>query len=367
MTRSHILQASLILIVAAVALSCGCVARQSQWTSSQASHRPTIPEGEPWSYYDSEGLLIETEHFKIYTTAKDPLLLEKLPEFLEGAYERYLAFLPPAEDDEEPLVVYLFGQRGDWETYTQENTGPLAETYLKIRAGAYSHNGTCVAYMLDRYHTFGVLAHEGFHQFCHRRLGHRIPAWMEEGLACNFEAHIWRGGEPEFTPDLNEFRISSLERAIRNDWLFSLEELTGLQAGLAIAMPAEKTATFYAQAWALTRFLQEGKNGKYRADFEQLLADAAKGANLTSREQGLQTFESYFKEDSETIAEEALYYARALSQRQTDPGMEISIIGGDREVERFRITAEQIEQTQAKEAPAETPEEPEVVEPLILP
>ena len=321
-----------------------------------------------------EGRVITTEHFTIYTTAGDAVLLERLEDFMEGAYEKYLAFLPPAEDSEEPLVIYLFGRRSEWEAYTRDNVGTLAETYLKIRAGAYSYNGTCVAYMLERYHTFGVLAHEGFHQFAHRRLGHRIPAWMEEGLACNFEAHVWKSGEPQFTPDLNEFRIASLRRALRNGWLFSLEELVGLQAGLAIDMPPEKTATFYAQAWALTRFLQEGQNGKYRDAFHQLLDDAANGAKLADRDRSLQIFESYF-ENTDVIAEKAAEYARLLAYRHTRPGMEIIVISVEPTIERIQLTAEQIEESQpAMEVIEEEEPEPseeagvqEVEEQLDLP
>ena len=357
MTRYYVRQTILVLSSVLLVLSCGCVSRQNQWSSSEGSHIPQIPEGEAWSFQDVEGLVIKTAHFTIYTTSRDAVLLEKLPEFLEDTYAKYLAFLPPAEDDEEPLVIYLFGRRSEWEAYTKDNTGTLAQTYLKIRAGAYSHNGTCAAYMLERYHTFGVLAHEGFHQFSNRRLGHRIPAWMEEGLSCNFEAHVWKDGKPEFTPDLNEFRISALQRALRNDWLFSLDELVGMQAGTAIDMTPEQTATFYAQAWSLTRFLQEGRNGEYRAAFHQLLDDAASGANLADRDQGMQIFESYFRENPEVIAEEAARYGRLLVQRQIEPGMEISVVSVKPDIEKIRITVKEIEETKAVEEPAETPTE----------
>ena len=190
---------------------------------------------------------------------------------------------------------------------------------------------------------------------------------MEEGLACNFEAHVWKSGKPEFTPDLNEFRISGLERSLRNDWLFSLEELTGMQAGTAIELPPEKTATFYAQAWALTRFLQEGKNGKYRDSFRQLLDDAASGANLADRDQGVQIFESYFQEDSGIIGEEAIQYAKLLVQRQIEPGMEISVIGRDPNIDRIVITVKQIEEIPPAEEPMAPAEEPQIVEPQVLP
>ena len=283
--RYSLWRSSVLILVSLLFLAAGgCRADKDPWTASEAWHSPVEPKGQDWSYDGVEGLALETAHYRIYTTVNDAQLLEKLPDFLETAYQRYEAYLPLAEVQEQPLEVYLFGRRYEWEKYTRENMGPLAEKYLKIRAGAYAHKGVCVAYLLDPYHTFGVLAHEGFHQFSNYRLQHRIPAWMEEGLACNFEAHFWRGGSADFAPDLNEFRISALKRALRGGTLFELSELLSMDAGDAVILPAERTATYYAQVWALTRFLQEGQKGKYRPGFKQFLEDAADGANLYSQE-----------------------------------------------------------------------------------
>ncbi len=292
-----------------------------------------------------EGRIIETPHYRIYTTVQDALLLEKLPILLETAYQQYLAFLPQAQDDEEPLEIYLFGRRSEWESYTRQNMGASAESYLKIRAGGYSYNGISVAYLLDRYSTFGVLAHEGFHQFANSRLVHRIPAWMEEGLACNFEAHFWRAGKPDFAPDLNEFRIKALQQALRRDSLFPLSEILTMDAGQAVALPAEKTATFYAQSWALTRFLQEGRRGKYRPAFRQMLSDAADGANLYSQDRAVEIFESYFQQDLGSIGDDFVFFARYLADRKIGPGMQVYLVRAGQVPATTRITAEQIEQT----------------------
>ena len=335
-------------------LASGC---QGRWSSSQASHVPVLPDAEPWTFGVVEGWVIETPHYRIYTTVGDALLLEKLPTFLETAYEQYLAFLPQAQDDEEPLEIYLFNRRSEWEDYTRENMGSLAENYLKIRAGGYSYSGISVVYLLDRYHTFGVLAHEGFHQFANSRLVHRIPAWMEEGLACNFEAHFWRAGKPDFAPDLNEFRIKALQQALRRDSLFPLSEILAMDAGQAVALSPEKTATFYAQSWALTRFLQEGRTGKYRSALHRMLRDAADGANLYSQSRAVQIFESYFQEDLESIAEDFVWYARFLADRKIRPGTEVYLVGPGETEQTIMLTAEQIEQTKPDRTgqPAVTP------------
>ncbi len=101
-------------------LALGCGPDQSPWTSSQASHVSVLPEdAESWTFEATEGRIIETDHYRVYTTVNDPLLLEKLPALLETAYERYLAFLPSEKVDQEPLEIYLFGRRSEWEAYTR--------------------------------------------------------------------------------------------------------------------------------------------------------------------------------------------------------------------------------------------------------
>lgn len=354
MSERHSCRIALILICAGLFLPAPGCQREGRWTASEGSHTPLLPEGEPWNFQQAEGLVIQTPHYLIRTTVQDAMLLEKLPKFLEETYRQYEGFLPPAEDAEdnqEPFEIYLFARRAEWEAYTRENTGLRAEQYLKIRAGGYSHDGVCVTYLLERYHTFGVLAHEGFHQFSRRRLNHRIPAWMEEGLACNFEAHVWKAGRPYFTPDLDEFRIKDLKRALLNDWLFPLPELLATNAGEAVAMPPERTATFYAQAWALTRFLQEGENGKYRSAFRQMIQDAASGANLASAEQASDVFQSYFKTDTDALAGEFDIFAHLLANRHIKPGVPIIVISSNAQKQEISVTEEQIRQAMPVLAP----------------
>lgn len=366
--------ATVVLILAVLFLA-GCSPNQGQWTSAGASHTPVLPEdAKEWSFGLTKGRIIETAHYRVYTTVQDALLLEKLPVFLETAYQQYLDFFPQAQADQEPLDIYLFDRRSDWEKYTRDNMGAAAEIYLKIKAGGYSYDGISVTYLLpNRYSTFGVLAHEGFHQFVSSRLAHRIPAWMEEGLACNFEAHFWKAGKPDFTPDLNEFRIKTLQQALRRNSLFPISEILTMDAGQAIGKSPEGTATFYAQAWALTRFLQEARHDKYRLAFHRMLTDAADGANLYSRDRAVDIFESYFQEDLATIGEDFLWYARFLAQRKIEPGTEIFLVSSAPTSTTTTITAQQIEQTKpsriSEERPATTEQRPETepAEPEIAP
>ena len=98
-----------VLILSLFSLA-GCGPNQGQWSHSGASHVPVLPkDAEEWTFGATKGLIIETAHYRVYTTVQDALLLEKLPKFLETAYQRYLAFFPETKADEELLEVYLFG------------------------------------------------------------------------------------------------------------------------------------------------------------------------------------------------------------------------------------------------------------------
>jgi len=65
---------------------------------------------------------------------------------MESAYQAYNSQLPNPVETSMKFTVYLFAQRGQWEHFTKLFAGEYAETFYKIQAGAYYHNGACVAY-----------------------------------------------------------------------------------------------------------------------------------------------------------------------------------------------------------------------------
>ena len=96
--------------------------------------------------------------------------------------------------------MYLFGQRKQWDDFTSTFAGRQAGLYNKIKAGAYYLNGSCVAYNIGRERTFAVLGHEGWHQFNSRLFKYRLPSWVDEGIAMQFETSRYENGLFYFEP-----------------------------------------------------------------------------------------------------------------------------------------------------------------------
>lgn len=234
-----------------------------------------------------EGIRIETIHYEIFTTLEDPLILRQVPVFLESAFRSYAAMLDTPIEMKGKLSVYLFDTRQQWEAFTRDLTGELAKLYLKIPAGAYTYRGICVAYHLGRTSDFSILAHEGWHQYSERLSQYRFPAWLNEGLATQFESFAWRDGRVVFSPGMNASRLVSLREALAGDGLMiGLEELLRLDAGRVVwhyggvgdeAEGNKRIAGYYGQVYGLVRFLREGEMGRFRGRFRQMVNDGFTG------------------------------------------------------------------------------------------
>jgi len=230
------------------------------------------------------GLKITTRHYLIYTTVEDPLILRQVPMLMESAFAAYSqgADLP---DHVAKLVIYLFGSREHWEQFTRHWVGAQAPLYLQIRAGAYYLHGTCVAYQLNRQTNYSVLAHEGWHQFSDQFYKSHLPAWVDEGLATNFEAYQWQDGQVAFQPAQNGARLFALRQALATGTMYHLSELLQLEPGGVLTHGGRvhsgesnpKIAAYYAQVYALVRFLREDDYGRYLRRFRTMLGGAQRG------------------------------------------------------------------------------------------
>lgn len=233
-----------------------------------------------------EGLQIATAHYRIYTTLQDELILQQVPFFLESAFGSYAEMLGQTIRSEKKLVVYFWDTREQWEDFTRYWAGPNATVYLNISAGAYYLRGVCVTYHIRRDANFSVLAHEGWHQFSHQLFKYRLPSWLDEGLATNFESYTWSQGKVTFDPKKNGSRLFALKRALVGNTLMKLSSLLVLDPGRVIghhsASPEDsranpQMAAFYGQVYALVRFMREYNYGEYLVGFRKLLNDARLG------------------------------------------------------------------------------------------
>ena len=297
----------------------------------QSQNLPALKFAETWQNEYGPGLKLTTEHYQIYTTLLEPLMLSEVPGFVESAYRGYNSQLPTPIETANKLTMYLFAKRSQWEDFTKTFTGPQASLYCKIKAGAYYLNGSCVAYNIGRERTFSVLGHEGWHQFNSRCFRYRLPSWLDEGVAMLFEISRYEKGLFYFEPGRNFYRLASLKKTMMTGRMIPLRELVAINPGEVVATGDEAVAAFYSQAYALVRFLREEDYGKRLGNYHHLLLGGLRGnwplaepdrtiaadrnIPLTirwNRAVGRRLFEQYISSDFEQIEKEYTAFCRKI-------------------------------------------------------
>ena len=298
---------------------------------------PSVRQVGRWDNPYGPGLVVSTTHYRLYTTHLEPLTLRQMPSFLESAFRAYQSQLPQPLPSPEPFVVYLFGTRGQWEAFTRATTGADAEVYLKIQAAAYAVNGQCVAYDIGRRQTFSVLGHEGWHQFNQRLFVYRLPSWLDEGVATLFETCRYEQGRFIFNPATNLMRLGGLKQTQLAGRLIPLEPLILLSPGQILdgyGGDPNGASAFYAQVYALVRFLREERYGVRLRAYHALLLGAAHGdwpleptllnaaadrrIPLTvgwNRQVSLELFAYYFGQDKMTLDAEYQAFCQKITYR----------------------------------------------------
>lgn len=253
---------------------------------------PTVQSTDHWvlpteiAENDLTGITFTTQHYTVFTTLDEPLILMQAPVFLESAFRSYTALLDDPVLPPEKFLVYLFLDRQQWANFTRFWAGPAAPILLKIQSGAYYFKGACVAWHLGRSSDFSVLAHEGWHQFSHQLFKYRLPAWLDEGIATQFETYHKKNGWIVFSPRLNGSRLAGLKLTQENDAMLRLSNLIRVDAGHVISQATDKpkgnlddpkVLAYYAQLYGFVRYLREGNFGAHRDTFRRMLNDARQG------------------------------------------------------------------------------------------
>jgi len=338
------------ICIITVALLAGCFESNKIETESAGSGRidtcsgmikylqglnlPALESVEVWDNEYGPGLKLSTAHYEIFTTLLEPLMLSQVPGFMESAHRGYNSQLPEPIGTTTRFTVYLFAERGQWEEFTKTFVGPLSPMYLKIKAGAYYLNGSCVAYNIGRERTFSILGHEGWHQFNSRHFKFRLPSWLDEGIATLFEVSRYDKGLFYFEPGKNLYRLGALRKTLIKDRMIPLKELIAINPGEVLATGDEAVAAFYGQSYALVRFLREEGYGKRLGNYHQLLLGGLRGdwplssaakmiaadrnIPLTirwNRAVGSQLFERYISSDFKQVEKEYLKFCRKIVYR----------------------------------------------------
>lgn len=251
-----------------------------QRIESYMTNVPGIRKMQRWEETGVQGACIETQHYQIYTTLADPLMLRQIPSFVESAYRAYQSQVPDSIECTEKFRIYLYDDRLSWETFTRQFTGRDADMYLKIQRGAYAKDGVCVAYNIGRKHTFAVMGHEGWHQFNQHYFKYRLPSWLDEGVATLFETCQYKQGVFEFRPQDNLMRLGSLRTVLQKGKMIPAAQLILLNPGQVLeryGQDSEAVMTFYAQTYAMVRFLREYGYGRRLSNYHNLLLGGLRG------------------------------------------------------------------------------------------
>jgi hypothetical protein len=239
---------------------------------------------EPWVFAEHQGHLITTPNYRLFTTVENEDFLETLPQFCEAALEHYTTALGPLPPPPVKLETFLFRTRSQWQLKTQEMLPEQSKMFSNLGRGGFTTKGTSVLYYIDRWgyprDTLAIAAHEGWHQYTQQTFKHQLPIWLEEGVATYMEGYRVDpedNSRPIFDPVRNYERLSTLRDAVRSDRLIPLQSLMTRSPQSFLNESKDLLLVYYAQVWALTRFLADGENGRYNPGLMEILNDASEG------------------------------------------------------------------------------------------
>ena len=299
------------------------------------ANRRTEPVVEPWTFGTSAGECIDTGTHRIHSTLRDPVIRDRIQIFLPTALDHYRSAIIPLPEPDGPIEVFLFGSRSDWMAYTRERLPQEAAMYEQIGRGGYTIEGDAVLYDIGRWDTFTIAAHEGWHAYSQRVFRHPLPIWLEEGIACFMEGVRagTNGGPPVFMTWRNFERFAELRDVVNRNAIVPLEDFVQGTPQDYLRDGRRTLLAYYAQAWALVHFLNEGEGGRYRKGLERLLEDAVEGRIASTiwesskagtrnerrmaigRHVGPAVLREYFDEDIARMGREYEAFVRALARR----------------------------------------------------
>ncbi len=342
---------SLLLAAAATALA-GCASDpEPAWTPFRAGEVETVNAGvrrggnayivarQPWTFETFPGEVIETPTYRILTTVKPGLMLDRLPAFVEGAVAAYTRSFGVLPAPREKLETYVMATRPQWARLTQSLMRERASVYLRIQRGGYAADGRGVYFDIGLQDTLAIAAHEGWHQYTQTTFRERLPIWLEEGIAAYMEGYRWDTLQDRaaFLGWANVERYDALRSAREEGKLMPLEALLVSEPSTLLDRAGSDPLVYYAQVWALVHWLREGDGGGHRGAFEQLLSDAATGqmgsrvvqqgpagVGRDRRSRSTATFQAYF--DDDLSAASNAY--RQFIERVTRPGAKDQIVLG---------------------------------------
>jgi hypothetical protein len=234
----------------------------------------------------------ESRFYKVHTPMS-PRQVKPLAHHMDVVFAHYkkrFKNFDPRNNKLQPL--FMFETRQQYVKFMQQhgfnakNSGGMFFVSREIRGLATWATGR------SKERVFGVLQHEGFHQFAWNYIGPNLPQWVNEGLAQYFEDAKIQGRHIELgQPDRR--RVRRLEKAARDNELMSLQRVITLsneQWNQVLNSSQSQGSVMYAQAWSMVFFLIHGDGERYQDAFKQYLHILADGkSNKQAVEAAFQT------------------------------------------------------------------------------
>jgi len=213
---------------------------------------------------------IETAHYLIHSSATEEQTarVAEAVEALHAAYTRFFADMSSMQPNPTKLQLVLYKDQAEFKAHNRSS--PWAEAYyLPPRSHAYYGDGDNPVHWMT---------HEVTHQL-NREVAHfRRTKWIDEGLADYFGSSWIADGK--LTP-------GSIDPATYPIWWLPKLQLTGnlqddIVTGRIIPLRAivsgkggpdinRNVNLYYIEYWSLTHFLFHYQDGKYAAQYRQLI------------------------------------------------------------------------------------------------
>jgi hypothetical protein len=199
-------------------------------------------------------------HYQVFSQS-GPALAEQVNGFMNEMLKWYSRYFANWQFKDGARVV-VFESREDFREYSRAAVG-----ITHGNLAGYCHWKTDEAgnqfYELVAFEhagLWGVLAHEGFHQFIGYELGPAIPMWLNEGLAQYFEnSTVWNG---RLVPGgLDATKLAAAQALVRAKRMPAVETLLTLDRKEFYATPEVN----YPAAWALVQYLMTRDSASFSA------------------------------------------------------------------------------------------------------
>lgn len=203
----------------------------------------------------------QTDHFVLHFDSG--IFASKVARLAEFYYGYISADLAGAKDRMEGRShIFIFRKEREWKEFMARDGGGVSEWAFSFVSGPAMY----LQQAGDTSSSMDVLGHEMTHLVMNRFFTHRLPLWLNEGIAEWYEEFAWSAYK-----GVKKSRRAQFKRMTRP------LPLDPLMRSVAYPQPAEAVHLFYETSKALVGFLQLGA-GKPDA-FVPYLNDIASGMN----------------------------------------------------------------------------------------